>query len=105
MSTTVDPEYVKKCCGVANLAEYMRSNPDKYEKIEYNGTTSNMKPGDIITAGTGGGPNAHIEIYVQINGEDRVANAGWSRTTGVIEPMNLKVMESLGTVEVWRWKG
>lgn len=105
MSTTVDPEYVKKCCGVANLAEYMRSNPDKYEKIEYNGSTSNMKPGDIITAGAGGGSNAHIEIYVQINGEDRVANAGWSRTTGVIEPMNLKIMESLGPVEVWRWKG
>ena len=102
MSTTVDPEYVKKCCGVANLTEYMRSNSNKYEKINYNGSTSNMKPGDIITAGSGGGANAHIQIYVKINGEDRVANAGWSRTTGVIEPMNLKIMESLGPVEVWR---
>lgn len=105
MSTTVDPEYAKHCCGVANLVQYMRSNPDKYEKIPYNGSTSNMKPGDIISSGTGGGPAAHIEFYVQVNGEDKVANAGHSRTTGVIEPMNLQIMESLGEVEVWRWKG
>jgi len=105
MSTTVDPEYVKHCCGVANLVQYMRNNPDKYEKIPYNGSTSNMKPGDIISSGTGGGSGAHIEIYVQVNGEDKVANGGWSRTTGVIEPMNLQIMESLGEVEVWRWKG
>ena len=64
-----------------------------------------MKPGDIISSGTGGGPAAHIEFYVQVNGEDKVANAGHSRTTGVIEPMNLQIMESLGEVEVWRWKG
>lgn len=105
MSTTVDPEYAKHCCGVVNLVQYMRSNPDKYEKIPYNGSTSNMKPGDIISSGTGGGPAAHIEFYVQVNGEDKVANAGHSRTTGVIEPMNLQIMESLGEVEVWRWKG
>ena len=105
MSTTVDPEYTKHCCGVANLVQYMRSNPDKYEKIPYNGSTSNMKPGDIISSGTGGGASAHIEFYVQVNGEDKVANAGYSRTTGVIEPMNLQIMESLGEVEVWRWKG
>ena len=105
MSTTVDPEYAKHCCGVANLVQYMRSNPDKYEKIPYNGSTSNMKPGDIISSGTGGGASAHIEFYVQVNGEDKVANAGYSRTTGVIEPMNLQIMESLGEVEVWRWKG
>ena len=105
MSTTVDPEYVKHCCGVANLVQYMRNNPDKYEKIPYNGSTSNMKPGDIISSGTGGGAAAHIEFYVQVNGEDKVANAGHSRTTGVIEPMNLQIMESLGEVEVWRWKG
>lgn len=105
MSTTVDPEYTKHCCGVANLVQYMRSNPDKYEKIPYNGSTSNMKPGDIISSGTGGGAAAHIEFYVQVNGEDKVANAGHSRTTGVIEPMNLQIMESLGEVEVWRWKG
>ena len=105
MSTTVDPEYAKHCCGVVNLVHYMRSNPDKYEKIPYNGSTSNMKPGDIISSGTGGGPAAHIEFYVQVNGEDKVANAGHSRTTGVIEPMNLQIMESLGEVEVWRWKG
>ena len=105
MSTTVDPDYVKHCCGVANLVQYMRNNPDKYEKIPYNGSTSNMKPGDIISSGTGGGAGAHIEIYVQVNGEDKVANGGWSRTTGVIEPMNLQIMESLGEVEVWRWKG
>ena len=105
MSTTVDPEYAKHCCGVANLVKYMRSNPDKYEKIPYNGSTSNMKPGDIISSGTGGEPAAHIEFYVQVNGEDKVANAGHSRTTGVIEPMNLQIMESLGEVEVWRWKG
>lgn len=105
MSTTVDPEYAKHCCGVINLVQYMRSNPDKYEKIPYNGSTSNMKPGDIISSGTGGGPAAHIEFYVQVNGEDKVANAGHSRTTGVIEPMNLQIMESLGEVEVWRWKG
>ena len=105
MSTTVDPEYAKHCCGVVNLVQYMRSNPDKYEKIPYNGSTSNMKPGDIISSGTGGGAAAHIEFYVQVNGEDKVANAGHSRTTGVIEPMNLQIMESLGEVEVWRWKG
>ncbi len=105
MSTTVDKEYAKYCCGVVNLSKYMRDNPDKYEKIEYNGTTSNMQPGDIIAAGTGGGPAAHIEIYVKINGEDKVANGGYSRTTGVIEPMNLSIMESLGPVEVFRWKG
>ena len=105
MSTTVDPEYAKHCCGVVNLVQYMRRNPDKYEKIPYNGSTSNMKPGDIISSGTGGGPAAHIEFYVQVNGEDKVANAGHSRTTGVIEPMNLQIMESLGEVEVWRWKG
>ena len=105
MSTTVDPEYAKHCCGVVNLVQYMRSNPDKYEKIPYNGSTSNMKPGDIISSGTGGGPAAHIEFYVQVNSEDKVANAGHSRTTGVIEPMNLQIMESLGEVEVWRWKG
>ena len=105
MSTTVDPEYAKHCCGVVNLVQYMRSNPNKYEKIPYNGSTSNMKPGDIISSGTGGGPAAHIEFYVQVNGEDKVANAGHSRTTGVIEPMNLQIMESLGEVEVWRWKG
>lgn len=105
MSTTVDLEYAKHCCGVVNLVQYMRSNPDKYEKIPYNGSTSNMKPGDIISSGTGGGPAAHIEFYVQVNGEDKVANAGHSRTTGVIEPMNLQIMESLGEVEVWRWKG
>ena len=105
MSTTVDPEYAKHCCGVSNLVQYMRSNPDKYEKIPYNGSTSNMKPGDIISSGTGGGAAAHIEFYVQVNGEDKVANAGHSRTTGVIEPMNLQIMESLGEVEVWRWKG
>ena len=105
MSTTVDPEYAKHCCGVVNLVQYMRNNPDKYEKIPYNGSTSNMKPGDIISSGTGGGPAAHIEFYVQVNGEDKVANAGHSRTTGVIEPMNLQIMESLGEVEVWRWKG
>ena len=105
MSTTVDPEYAKHCCGVTNLVQYMRSNPDKYEKIPYNGSTSNMKPGDIISSGTGGGAAAHIEFYVQVNGEDKVANAGHSRTTGVIEPMNLQIMESLGEVEVWRWKG
>ena len=84
MSTTVDPEYAKHCCGVVNLVQYMRSNPDKYEKIPYNGSTSNMKPGDIISSGTGGGAAAHIEFYVQVNGEDKVANAGHSRTTGVI---------------------
>lgn len=105
MSTTVDPEYAKHCCGVVNLVQYMRSNPDKYEKIPYNGSTSNMKPGDIISSGTGGGAAAHIEFYVQVNGEDKVANAGHSRTTGVIESMNLQIMESLGEVEVWRWKG
>lgn len=105
MSTTVDPEFVKHCCGVVNLANYMRSNPDKYEKIAYNGTTDNMQPGDIMTAGTGGGAGAHIQIYVEINGEAKVANGGWSRTTGVIEPMNLSIMESLGPVEVFRWKG
>ena len=105
MSTTVDPEYAKHCCGVVNLVQYMRSNPDKYEKIPYNGSTSNMKPGDILSSGTGGGAAAHIVFYVQVNGEDKVANAGHSRTTGVIEPMNLQIMESLGEVEVWRWKG
>jgi cell wall-associated NlpC family hydrolase len=58
----------------------MRSNPDKYEKIAYNGTTDNMQPGDIMTAGTGGGAGAHLQIYVEINGEAKVANGGWKRT-------------------------
>ncbi|MDO4902578.1 MAG: phage tail tip lysozyme [bacterium] len=103
ISTTVDPEFVKHCCGVANLRDYMSNNPEKYDKITY--SRENLKPGDIITAGRGGGAGAHIEIYVEIGGEGKVANAGWSRTTGVIEPLNLSIMESLGEVEIWRWKG
>lgn len=104
MSTTVDPEFVKHCCGVASLRDYMAKTSDKYEKIPWEGG-KNLKPGDIMTAGRGGGPNAHIQIYVEIGGEGKIANAGWSRTTGVIEPLNFKVMENLGEVEVWRWKG
>lgn len=103
MSTTVDPDFVKHCCGVANLRDYMAKTPDKYENIPY--SKDALQPGDIMTAGRGGGPNAHIQIYVEINGQGKVANAGWSRTVGVIEPLNLSVMENLGEVEIWRWKG
>ncbi|MBR3323863.1 hypothetical protein IKG16_03210 [Candidatus Saccharibacteria bacterium] len=64
-----DPNAAAICCGAANLQRYFLSHPELYEQIENTGSNSNLKPGDILSS------TGHVEIYVEKDGEFKIASA------------------------------
>jgi hypothetical protein len=67
-----DPNFL--CCGTSNQLAYLSDNP-LYTEIENLGNVSNLQDGDIFIL------NGHIMIFVNENGNPRLAHASRSTRT------------------------
>ena len=71
-----DPDFV--CCGVSKngaTASYVK-NSGKYEEVP--NKLGSLQPGDILLS------SDHIELYVEVNGQPKIASASHGQRTGDI---------------------
>lgn len=69
-----DPDVV--CCGAANMLNYFRSHPEKYQEIPNTGNPKDLQPGDIRSK------PSHVEMYVvDEHGQGRIASASHAGRT------------------------
>lgn len=74
-----DPEF--NLMGADASHDYMASHPEKYKRVEYDGTNETiLQPGDIFA--TYGSPgHGHIWVYVEIDGHRGRADASYNDRT------------------------
>ena len=93
-STGLDTKY--QCCGAGNQMSYLRSHPEKYQRITNLQNTSNLLPGDIFVS------SQHTLIYIG-NGQEASASYG-QRTASYGYSISFK--DSQGTpFEIYRYIG
>ncbi|MBR2753713.1 hypothetical protein IKD82_00885 [Candidatus Saccharibacteria bacterium] len=79
ISSGADPEFNRYNADATH--DYMASHPEKYMKVDYNGSNPEiLEPGDIFaTYGSSG--HGHIWIYVEVDGQQGRADASYNDRT------------------------
>ena len=89
----VDPEFV--CCGISHNGGQRQYVMNSGKFVEVPNKLGSLKPGDIRIS------EGHIEMYVEVDGEPKIASASHGDRTGEIG----NFYENSATFKAYRWAG